>query len=75
MLLSGGVDSSVALSMLLQQGYRVKPFYLRIWLEDELSHLGKCPWEEDLQYANAVCDHLGLKLEQVTLQKEYWEQV
>ncbi|GJD11288.1 tRNA-specific 2-thiouridylase MnmA [Galdieria sulphuraria] len=74
-LLSGGVDSSVALSRLLEQGYRVKPFYLRIWLEDELSHLGKCPWEEDLVYANAVCEHFGLKLEQVTLQKEYWEQV
>ncbi|GJQ15655.1 hypothetical protein GpartN1_g7446.t1 [Galdieria partita] len=74
-LLSGGVDSSIALSRLLEEGYRVKPFYLRIWLEDELSHLGKCPWEEDLFYANSVCEHFGLKLEQVTLQKEYWEQV
>jgi tRNA (5-methylaminomethyl-2-thiouridylate)-methyltransferase len=74
-LLSGGVDSSVALSILLEQGYHVEPFYLRIWLEDELSHLGKCPWEEDLSYASAVCEQFGLKLEQLTLQKEYWEQV
>eukprot|EP00871_Galdieria_phlegrea_P002889 jgi/Galph1/3600/GphlegSOOS_G2295.1 len=74
-LLSGGVDSSVAMSLLIEQGYRVKPFYLRIWLEDELAHLGKCPWEEDIAYANAVCKQFGLTLEQINLQKEYWDQV
>ena len=31
-LLSGGVDSSVALQLLLLQGYKVKAFYLKIWL-------------------------------------------
>ena len=46
MLLSGGVDSSVALKLLLQQGYKVRAFYLKIWLEDELAHLNECPWEE-----------------------------
>lgn len=46
MLLSGGVDSSVALKLLLLQGYKVRAFYLKIWLEDELSHLNECPWEE-----------------------------
>ena len=45
-LLSGGVDSSVALKLLLQQGYKVRAFYLKIWLEDELAHLNECPWEE-----------------------------
>lgn len=43
-LLSGGVDSSVALRLLQDQGYRVRAFYLKIWLEDELAHLGECPW-------------------------------
>eukprot|EP00190_Bangiopsis_sp_CCMP1999_P003893 CAMPEP_0198736024 /NCGR_PEP_ID=MMETSP1475-20131203/63044_1 /TAXON_ID= ORGANISM="Unidentified sp., Strain CCMP1999" /NCGR_SAMPLE_ID=MMETSP1475 /ASSEMBLY_ACC=CAM_ASM_001111 /LENGTH=569 /DNA_ID=CAMNT_0044499769 /DNA_START=33 /DNA_END=1742 /DNA_ORIENTATION=- len=74
-LLSGGVDSSVALRLLLEQGYNPRPFYLKIWLEDELAHLGECPWEEDLRYANAVAAQVGLQVEPVPLQKEYWEQV
>lgn len=53
LLISGGVDSSVALRLLLEQGYKVRAYYLKIWLEDELAHLNSCPWEEDLQYAQA----------------------
>ncbi len=46
-------------------------FYLKIWLEDELAHLGECPWEEDLRYARAVCEEAGVPLEVVALQREY----
>ena len=54
-LLSGGVDSSVALHLLARQpDVQVRAFYLKIWLEDELAFLGDCPWEEDLLYARAV---------------------
>lgn len=74
-LVSGGVDSSVALSLLKQQGHSVTAFYLKIWLEDELSYLGICPWEEDLEYVRAVCKQLDVPLEVVSLQKEYWEEV
>jgi len=74
-LLSGGVDSSVSLRLLLEQGYRPTPFYLKIWLEDELSHLGECPWEEDLTYAESVCDQINLKVEAVSLQQEYMDSV
>ncbi|CAM9231192.1 unnamed protein product [Discosporangium mesarthrocarpum] len=74
-LLSGGVDSSVALRLLIDQGYRPRAFYLKIWLEDELAHLGECPWEEDLEYAEAVCRQCSVPLEVVSLQKEYWEHV
>ena len=49
-LVSGGVDSSVALALLKEQGHDLTAFYLKIWLEDELSYLGQCPWEEDLAY-------------------------
>ncbi|KAG5175190.1 tRNA-specific 2-thiouridylase [Tribonema minus] len=74
-LLSGGVDSSVALNLLLEQGHKVRAFYLKIWLEDELAHLGECPWEEDLQFAQAVCDQARVPLEVVSLQREYWDLV
>ena len=75
MLISGGVDSSVALKLLLEQGHQVRAFYLKIWLEDEVAHLNECPWEEDLYYAQRVCDQLGVPLETVSLQKEYWDKV
>jgi tRNA-5-taurinomethyluridine 2-sulfurtransferase len=75
MLVSGGVDSSVALRLLLDQGYQVTAFYLKIWLEDELAYLGDCPWEEDLAFVRQVCDQAGVPLEVVSLQKEYHEQV
>jgi len=74
-LISGGVDSSVALKLLQEQGHTVTAFYLKIWLEDELSFLGTCPWEDDLSYVRAVCEQAEVPLEVVSLQKEYHEQV
>jgi len=74
-LVSGGVDSSVALRLLKEQGHDLTAFYLKIWLEDELSYLGDCPWEEDLSYARQVCDQLNVPLQVVSLQEEYWSRV
>jgi tRNA-5-taurinomethyluridine 2-sulfurtransferase len=75
MLLSGGVDSSVAMRLIMESGARPRPYYLKIWLEDELAHLGECPWEEDIAYATAVCEQAGVSLETVPLQREYWDRV
>lgn len=72
-LVSGGVDSSVALALLKRQGYDVTAFYLKIWLEDELAYLGNCPWQEDLAYVEQVCKKLKVPLEVISLQKEYWD--
>ncbi len=74
-LVSGGVDSSVALRLLQAEGHELTAFYLKIWLEDELSFLGECPWEDDLSYVLAVCKQAGVPLEVVPFQKEYWERV
>ena len=75
-LLSGGVDSSVALALLSRQkGLVLKAYYLKIWLEEELAFLGDCPWEADLAYARATCERLGVPLEIVPLQSEYREQI
>ncbi|PIR55234.1 tRNA 2-thiouridine(34) synthase MnmA [Candidatus Peregrinibacteria bacterium CG10_big_fil_rev_8_21_14_0_10_36_19] len=75
LLASGGVDSSVALRLLKEQGHDVTAFYLKIWLEDELQHLSDCPWEEDLSYVRQICDELQIPLEVVPMQKEYFETV
>ena len=74
-LLSGGVDSSVALNLLKRQGYVVTAFYLKIWLEDELSHLGQCPWEDDYRMCEAICAQAGVPLEAISLQEQYKERV
>jgi len=75
-LLSGGVDSSVALRLAQQAGCRdLNAFYLKIWLEDELAYLGSCPWEEDLAHARAVCEQAGVPLEVLSLQTEYQDRV
>jgi tRNA U34 2-thiouridine synthase MnmA/TrmU len=73
LLLSGGVDSSVALNLLLRDNetkYNVTAFYLKIWLEDELAHLGECPWEDDYRQCLAVSQQLGVPLETVSLHQE-----
>jgi tRNA (5-methylaminomethyl-2-thiouridylate)-methyltransferase len=76
LLLSGGVDSSVALHLLKRRGHEaITAFYLKIWLEDELSYLGSCPWEEDLAYAREVCEAASVPLKVVSLQREYHERV
>ncbi|MFC1854687.1 tRNA 2-thiouridine(34) synthase MnmA [Candidatus Dependentiae bacterium] len=74
-LTSGGVDSSVALALLKDQGHDVTAFYLKIWLEDELSHLGDCPWQEDLDFVTKLCSQCDVPLEVVSLQSEYRDQV
>ena len=75
MLISGGVDSSVALQLLKEQGHDLTAYYLKIWLEDELTYLGECPWEEDLSFCEVVCKKLNVPLKVISMQKEYWDNV
>ena len=69
------VDSSVALRLLKDEGHDLTAFYLKIWLQDEFSFLGECPWEEDLKYCRAVCEQVNVPIEVIPLQTEYWENV
>jgi tRNA-specific 2-thiouridylase len=74
-LVSGGVDSTVALRLLKDQGHDVTAFYLKIWLEDELAYLGSCPWQEDLACVQEVCEQAQVPMQVLSLQKEYWDYV
>ncbi len=56
--MSGGVDSSVAAMLLLEQGYRVVGVYMKNWSRD-LPGM-KCPWAEDLADAKRVAVKLGI---------------
>jgi tRNA (5-methylaminomethyl-2-thiouridylate)-methyltransferase len=76
MLLSGGVDSSVALRLLLEEGADVTAYYLKVWLEDEVqTFAGDCPWEEDMGFVRATCEEVGVPLQIVSLQTEYYERI
>jgi tRNA-specific 2-thiouridylase len=71
-LTSGGVDSSVALMRLVEEGaHDLTAFYLKIWLEDEMAFLGSCPWEEDIEFVRSICDVAGVPLEILSLQRAY----
>ncbi|MFP6589631.1 MAG: tRNA 2-thiouridine(34) synthase MnmA [Candidatus Latescibacterota bacterium] len=75
-LLSGGVDSSVALRMLQEEGADLTAYYLKVWLEDEVqTFAGDCPWEEDMRFVRATCEAAGVPLQIVSLQTEYYERI
>ncbi len=72
-LLSGGVDSSVAVHLLCEQGYKPDLFYIKIGMEDK-GYLD-CPQEEDMEIVTAMAAKYGLRYDVVDLQKEYWDNV
>ncbi|KAK9115744.1 hypothetical protein Sjap_014691 [Stephania japonica] len=75
-LLSGGVDSSVALRLLHHAGHSCTAFYLKIWFQEDFENFwSECPWDEDLKYAKAVCEQVGIPLQVVHLTDEYWKNV
>lgn len=72
-LLSGGVDSSVVVHLLCEQGYRPSLFYIKIGKDD--ADFMDCSAEEDLEIASAIARRYGLSLDVVDLHREYWDSV
>jgi len=73
-LISGGVDSSVAVHNLKEMGYEPTLFYIKIGMEDEEGNV-QCTTEDDLFITSFIAKKYGLKMEIVTLQNEYWDNV
>jgi tRNA-specific 2-thiouridylase len=72
--MSGGVDSSVATALLLEQGHEVTGAYMKNWInEDNIA--GDCPWMQDIEDARAVADRLGIEFRVVNLMRDYRERV
>jgi tRNA-specific 2-thiouridylase len=75
-LVSGGVDSSLALQLVTAAGHQATAFYLQIWFQEDFRNFwDACPWEEDLSYAQQVCDALEVPLVVVPLTQQYWDRV
>ncbi len=73
-LVSGGVDSSVTIPLLKEQGYDPHIFYIKIGMEDEDAFMD-CPSEEDIEITTWIAKKYGCKFDIVDLQKEYWSTV
>lgn len=81
--LSGGVDSSVSLKLLKDQGYDVEAMFMRNWdsalNNDILGNPDKdneiCPQEKDYMDAIKVSNQLDVVLHRVDFVKEYWDNV
>lgn len=73
-LVSGGVDSSVVVHRLKEQGYDPTIFYIKIGMEDKDGYID-CPSEEDIEITTYIAKKYGCKFEVVSLHEEYWENV
>lgn len=68
---SGGVDSSVALALLQEQGHDVVGVFIRTWQPDWIA----CTWREERRDAMRVCAHLNVPFVELNLEREYKEGV
>lgn len=68
--MSGGVDSSVAAALLLEQGLQIEGAYMKNWT-NEPGLAGDCPWMQDIEDARAACKVLGIPFRIVNLMNEY----
>lgn len=73
-LVSGGVDSSVVVHRLCEEGHKPAIFYIRIGMEDEDGYID-CPAEEDIELTTLIARRYGCPFEVIDLHKEYWERV
>ena len=69
---SGGVDSAVAASLLVEQGHQVEGLFMFNWSEDEDDY---CSAAADYQDARQVCETLGIALHRVDFSAEYRDRV
>jgi len=68
---SGGVDSSVALALLKNEGYEVTGVFLKVWHPEWLP----CDWKEERRSAMRVCATLDVPFLTINCEKEYKKDV
>lgn len=69
--LSGGVDSSVAAKLLIDQGYEVIGMFMKNWHDESVTISNECPWLEDSTDAMLVAETLNIPFQAIDLSAEY----
>ncbi len=69
-LISGGVDSSVVVHLLKEQGIDPHLFYLKISNGED-----DCSWQDDIVICKMIARKYGLPFEMLDLNEEYWDNV
>jgi tRNA-specific 2-thiouridylase len=73
--LSGGVDSSVAAHLLIQQGYEVIGMFMRNWHDESVTLSDDCPWIDDSNDALLIAQQLGIPFQVIDLSAEYKDRI
>ncbi len=73
--MSGGVDSSVAAALLVEQGYDVTGGFIKNWSDSKDLWTGECQWRGERRDALRVAAKLGISLLTFDFEKEYRSRV
>ncbi|MGB1003421.1 MAG: tRNA 2-thiouridine(34) synthase MnmA [Salibacteraceae bacterium] len=73
--LSGGVDSSVAAYLLMQEGYEVIAMFMKNWHDTSVTISDECPWIDDSNDALLVAEKLGIPYQTIDLSEQYKERI
>ncbi len=73
--LSGGVDSSVAAHLLIEQGYEVIAMFMKNWHDTSVTISDDCPWIDDSNDALLVAEKLGIPYQTIDLSEQYKDRI
>jgi tRNA-specific 2-thiouridylase len=73
--MSGGVDSSVAAALLVQQGYAVIGMMMRLWSEPGSESANRCCTPDSMALARRVSAKLGIPFYAVDAQQYFHDQI
>src|SRR5512147_115839 len=73
--MSGGVDSSVAAALLVEQGYRVIGMMLRLWSEPGTENDNRCCTPDAMAQARRVAALLNIPFYAIDAQQTFYNQV
>ncbi|KAG8893829.1 hypothetical protein FRB99_001678 [Tulasnella sp. 403] len=74
--MSGGVDSSVAATIMAKSGCDLSAVFMRNWdKRDESGTDVGCQWEKDWEDVQRVCTMLDIPVKMIDLSQQYWTRV